>query len=70
MRRRRRRRNVQQQFDESVKGDRKQISGTEDRQIDQHMGSACINNSQCCGFAVCTSHAALLVSKRSCGFRP
>jgi len=40
---------VLQQFDESVKGERKQRCWTEDRQIDQHRGSTCINNSQCCG---------------------
>jgi hypothetical protein len=33
---RRGRRNVLQQFDESVKGERKQRSGTQYRQIDQH----------------------------------
>ena len=69
--RRRSRRNVLQQFDESVKGERKQRCGTEDRQIDQHRGSICINNSQCCGFAVCTSHAtAASSSNSSFGLRP
>ena len=43
-----------QQFDESVKGERKQRCGKEDRQIDQHRGSTFINNSLCCGSAVCT----------------
>lgn len=54
-----------QQFDESVEGDGKQRSGMGDTEIGQQMGRTYINNSECCGSPVCTSHAIASTSKRS-----
>lgn len=54
-----------QQFGESVEGDGKQRSGMGNTEIGQQMGSAYINNSECCGTPVCTTHAIAPTSKRS-----